>query len=729
MAAVQDAVDATTPRRRARRAINILVVANPDHSSSEDDTPASSAVYANYRPPTIRAPSPRPTRTGHPAASPRTIASPSPTSYVSPSGSSARSSNSPGPESTPPPPTPSHGLPPLDLGFAKPSHVTPNLPVGEDSDNQPESSATPHVYPPHIRRPSDGTRAIQSPSTRRPFSPPGRHVLSPPQRTPSERIIVAVTHDAENYVVVDITGQTDAQAIRERILSKLHIPDDLHASFAIYRTELGGFAIGGALDNNQLLIDCQHFGDDRGSLKFLAQRADAPTDDLDIPVMPPSNAPVPPMLPSQSTFSPGAMRMPSMSRRTGSASPASDRLAPDGHMGGYEASVSAISDFDLPDSENTSPHMQTRSPIQTLHRQAASRRGRQPSSSSPIVRRQVRRRGSGSGTSDMSPVAPYPQSGQQALPSQSSSPDRVSSSSSLTATRPNERRGSVTPTPPATRSPPGRDANQFDDSAVASVVSVPTPNHARRPSEVDSAYERDLALAAEERRREEEQKQWQAKRNAEFQQKRQQWAMSHPGRVPPGEPAPAPGSNGVYNSNPSQNGGYAARGVVSNGMYPPQRTGSAHGRRTNEVWSGPEQQYRAYHAPVQQQPHVPVQQPHAPVQQPHAPVRQQGPESYYRGSYQAQQPARQSASGRQPSPQGGYGQPYANQQQTYIPQQQQQPPPQQPYPSQNQTQPNPNQYGPIQHAASRTLPPGPPRGAMLPRTPGAEYISQGQQAP
>ncbi|KAG8692121.1 hypothetical protein FRC08_009997 [Ceratobasidium sp. 394] len=246
-----------------------------------------------------------------------------------------------------------------------------------------------------------------SPSTRRPFSPPSRHALSPPQRTPSERIIVAVTHDAENYVVVDITGQTDTRAIRERILSKLHTPDDLHPSFAIYHTELGGFAIGGAPDNH-LFIDCQHFGDDRGSLKFLAKHADAPTDDVDIPVMPPSNAPVPPLLPS----------------------------------------------FDLPDSENTSPHLQTRSPIQSLQRQAASRRGRQPSSSLPIVRRQVRRRSSGSATSDMSPVAPYPQG--QGLLSQSSSPDRMSSSSSLTATRPHERRSSVTPTPSATRSPPSQ---------------------------------------------------------------------------------------------------------------------------------------------------------------------------------------------------------------------------------------------------------------------------------
>ncbi|KAG9114913.1 hypothetical protein FRC07_007588, partial [Ceratobasidium sp. 392] len=107
----------------------------------------------------------------------------------------------------------------------------------------------------------------------------------------------------------------------------------------------------------------------------------------------------------------------------------------------------------------------------------------------------------------------------------------------------------VTPKPPATRSPPGRDASQFVDDTVPPVVSVPAPisqqqqqAHARRGSEtvtIDSAYERDLALAAEERRREEERKQWQAKRDTDFQQKRQQWAMQRPNRVPPRGAPPA----------------------------------------------------------------------------------------------------------------------------------------------------------------------------------------------
>ncbi|KAG9105773.1 hypothetical protein FRC07_009102, partial [Ceratobasidium sp. 392] len=507
--------NATTPQRRGRRAVNILVVRNPDHSSSEDDTPANSAAFsassgyntARSRPPTTRAPSP----------------------------------------------------------------------------------------------------------DWRPLSPPGRRALLPlpPQRTPSERIIVAVTHDTESYVVVDITKQTDAQAVRERILTKLHIPDDLHASFAIYRTELGGFTIGGALDDNQLLIDCQHFGDDRGSLKFLAQRADAPTDDLDIPIIPPSNAPVPPMLPSLSTFSPGA-------------SSASDRLVPK-HFGSYEA------DFDI----------QTRPPIETLHHRAADRHGRQLSSSSRIVRRQVRRRDSGSA---------------------------------------------------------GHNANQLDNLAPPTVpilASIPQQQqaHARIGSEtIDNAHERDLALAAEERRRE-ERKHWQAKRDANLEQKRQQWAKQHSNRVPPGEAAPA------------------ATPMLATPILVQTDT-----REMRCLMECTRLSARAARTVGRQMKDGLVQQ------QPRTSVRQQGTETVYAhepSPPQPQQLAQQSVRqfGRQPSPEGGYGQPRASQQQSA-------PQPQPSYPSQNQV--STNQY--MQNTTSRIVPPGPPPGAMLPRIPGADYISQGQQA-
>ncbi|KDN38130.1 hypothetical protein RSAG8_09726, partial [Rhizoctonia solani AG-8 WAC10335] len=172
-----------------------------------------------------------------------------------------------------------------------------------------------------------------------------------------------------------VVGHTDAQAIRERTLSKLHIPDDVHPSFTIYRTELEGFAIGAALDDNQLLIDYQHFGDDKGTLKFLAQRADADSEspDADVPV------PLPPP-----TIAPHASLIIFIFP--------SDRLA----SNGYDASVLGVSEFDTVDQD------MARSSIQTLHRHPASRRGRRSTSW------RVRRRGSGSGTSDMSPVAPQP---------------------------------------------------------------------------------------------------------------------------------------------------------------------------------------------------------------------------------------------------------------------------------------------------------------------------------
>ncbi|CAE6416710.1 unnamed protein product [Rhizoctonia solani] len=682
MAAVDVDRDAQTHRRRGQPRIKLLVLANPDRSSSSDEDTPANTYFNGYstapsRPATVRATSPRRT-----AASPRTVTSPSPTSYVGASGSSARSSDSAGPESTPPPPTPSQNLPPIELGFPKPSskpHVTPNLPVGEDSDNAEAESS-------QRRSAAQASANISS-------------AVSPPQRL--ERIIVAVTHDAENYVVVDLTGHTDAQAIRERILSKLHIPDDLHSNIAIYRTELGGFAIGPALDDNQLLIDCQHFGDDKGTLKFLAQRADAPSEspdvDIPVPLPPPTIAPVPPALPSLSTFAPGAMRMPS-SRRPGSASPASDRLA----SNGYEASVSAVSDHGEQD--------MARSPVQTLHRHPASRRGRQSTSW------RVRRRGSGSATSDMSPVAP------------GSSPELASS---LSATRAQERRGSVTPTPTATRSPPGFDDTNpnMNPSSVPPMptsisgagtvqphVSVPShPTHARRPSEPDSAYEREMALAAEERRREDENERWVAKQRAELASKRQQWARDHPGLANTNPMYQNGSATSGYTSGGS-NSGYMPRGAPTAGAFPPNRTGSpmrtpsGHGRRPTDARPPTEQQYRAYQQQQQQQ------------QQPQAPVRQQDP-------HYSRQPQR----ARQPSP---GGQPFVQQ----VP-----PPPPQaavhtpshaqtyPYP-QSQAYPQQSQqyqqsYPPSQQPQfiNRTVPAGPPRGAMPPRTPGSEYVTQANQ--
>ncbi|QRW27219.1 STE/STE11 kinase [Rhizoctonia solani] len=671
MAAVEVDRDAQTPRRRGgRRAIKLLVLANPDRSSSSDeDTPAENYfngyTTAPSRPATIRASSPRRT-----APSPRAVTSPSPTSYVGASGSSARSSDSPGPESTPPPPTPSQNLPPLDLVFNKPSskpHVTPNLPVGEDSDNAEAESS---------QRRSAAQASLIS-----------RVVLY----SAHQRIIVAVTHDAENYVVVDLTGHTDAQAIRERILSKLHIPDDLHSSIAIYRTELGGFAIGPALDDNQLLIDCQHF----------VSRCRYPC-----PPATPDYCPrATPLALTIFIFSGHYAYALVPSRR--SVSPASDRLA----SAGYEASVSAVSDHGEQD--------MARSPVQALHRHPASRRGRQSTSW------RVRRRGSGSGTSDMSPVASQP-----APPG--SSPELTSS---LSATRAQERRGSVTPTPTATRSPPGFDetnpnmnpstAPMSGAGTIQPHVSVPAhPTHARRPSEPDSAYEREMALAAEERRREEETERWMAKQRADLASKRQQWARDHPGlaNTNPMYQNGASYQNGSATSgytSGGSNSGYIPRGAPSAAAFPPNRTSSpmrtpsGHGRRPTDARPPTEQQYRAYQQQQQQQ-----QQ-----QQPQAPVRQQDP-------HYSRQPQR----ARQPSP---GGQPFVQQAPPPPPQPAAHPTPHAqtyPYPQQHAYPQQPQQYQQQSYSQSqqpqyitRNVPAGPPRGAMPPRTPGSEYVTQASQ--
>ncbi|KAG8705365.1 hypothetical protein FRC08_001704 [Ceratobasidium sp. 394] len=127
----------------------------------------------------------------------------------------------------------------------------------------------------HIRRTYDGAVATEPSSAHKPFSPPPRHAISAPY-TPSERTIVSITHDAQNYTDVDITDHMgEAQVIRKRLLSSLAIPEDLHSSFAIYRTTLSKFTTGNPLDDDRLLIDCHGFGDSKGSLKFFAQHIGA----------------------------------------------------------------------------------------------------------------------------------------------------------------------------------------------------------------------------------------------------------------------------------------------------------------------------------------------------------------------------------------------------------------------------------------------------------------------
>ncbi|CAE6441494.1 unnamed protein product [Rhizoctonia solani] len=88
----------------------------------------------------------------------------------------------------------------------------------------------------------------------------------------SDRIVVAVTHDRKSYVEIDITNHVgDAQAIRREIASRLQITDDLHPQFNISRIVSPELTTTVSLGDDELLISCLNFGDDRGTLKFFVE--------------------------------------------------------------------------------------------------------------------------------------------------------------------------------------------------------------------------------------------------------------------------------------------------------------------------------------------------------------------------------------------------------------------------------------------------------------------------
>ncbi|GAW00995.1 map kinase kinase kinase [Lentinula edodes] len=62
---------------------------------------------------------------------------------------------------------------------------------------------------------------------------------------PTTRIIVS--SNAEQYRVVEITGAPNGSFIRERILSKMCVPDNSFSRYSIYQSEIGAYALGGSL--------------------------------------------------------------------------------------------------------------------------------------------------------------------------------------------------------------------------------------------------------------------------------------------------------------------------------------------------------------------------------------------------------------------------------------------------------------------------------------------------
>ncbi|KAJ7220819.1 hypothetical protein GGX14DRAFT_432155 [Mycena pura] len=93
---------------------------------------------------------------------------------------------------------------------------------------------------------------------------------------------IIASSNGEQYRVIEITGARSGASIRERIFSKLSIPDDRQPHFSVYQSEVGVFAIGGALTDSRLFELCQEYGDASGSLKFFVSTApDSPPPQLE----------------------------------------------------------------------------------------------------------------------------------------------------------------------------------------------------------------------------------------------------------------------------------------------------------------------------------------------------------------------------------------------------------------------------------------------------------------
>ncbi|CAA7270350.1 unnamed protein product [Cyclocybe aegerita] len=83
--------------------------------------------------------------------------------------------------------------------------------------------------------------------------------------------------DGEQYRVVDVSGAPDGDWIRRRILSKLCIPEQSMSQWSIYPSEVGAYALGGALNDRRLFVHCRESGDPSGSLKlFVSTSPDRP---------------------------------------------------------------------------------------------------------------------------------------------------------------------------------------------------------------------------------------------------------------------------------------------------------------------------------------------------------------------------------------------------------------------------------------------------------------------
>lgn len=129
-----------------------------------------------------------------------------------------------------------------------------------------------------------GHTANRSPSA---MNPPSS-ARDPRRISVMERTLIQVTEDNEHFSVVDISGLNSAAAIKERMLSKLHLFDEDPSYFALSRTEIGAMgSTGPRIDDDELLAMCWQMGDEKGSLKFLLHQIAPPATAGSAMILPP----------------------------------------------------------------------------------------------------------------------------------------------------------------------------------------------------------------------------------------------------------------------------------------------------------------------------------------------------------------------------------------------------------------------------------------------------------
>ncbi|KNZ78521.1 MAP kinase kinase kinase mkh1, partial [Termitomyces sp. J132] len=155
------------------------------------------------------------------------------------------------------------------------------------------------------------------------------------------KTIIVVTTDSDWYVTVDISGAPNAAFIRERIFNKLNILEQDQSHFAVYQTEMGGYALGEPLTDERLFTCCRNKGDSKGSLKFFVTQVHAQPLQPQRPYSPIIPSLPPPALPSYS----GPLR-PKRRSRQESVSSANEQHILES-TSGYEA------DLDNPDRDRS----------------------------------------------------------------------------------------------------------------------------------------------------------------------------------------------------------------------------------------------------------------------------------------------------------------------------------------------------------------------------------------